>query len=242
MEAKKIFGQNFLKNKSILEKMAEVAEVGSADTVLEVGPGLGSLTEVLAARAKKVVAVEKDRDLIPILVEKFQGSKNVKIIQEDILKFENIPGAKIVANIPYYITSHFLKNFLSAKNKPRLLVLMVQYEVAKRISAAPPEMNLLALCTQAYGKVEFIKKISKGNFSPAPKVDSAIIKISNISDNFFRKNKIKEEKFFEILHNAFRQKRKMLRHSLGKKISLPEKYLTRRPEELSLENWKEILR
>src|SRR3989344_195582 len=194
MEAKKIFGQNFLKNKSILEKMAEVAEVGSADTVLEVGPGLGSLTEVLAARAKKVVAVEKDRDLIPILVEKFQGSKNVKIIQEDILKFENIPGAKIVANIPYYITSHFLKN------------------------------------------------ISKGNFSPAPKVDSAIIKISNISDNFFRKNKIKEEKFFEILHNAFRQKRKMLRHSLGKKISLPEKYLTRRPEELSLENWKEILR
>src|SRR3989344_5530162 len=144
----------------------------------------------------------KNKKLLPMLRKKFRNNKNVEIREGDILKSKvlNLKSMyKIIANIPYYITSHFLRNTLAQKNKPSLIVLMVQLEVAKRISAKVPDMNLLALSVQAYGKVEFIRKVSAGNFSPTPKVDSAIIKISEISDKFFRKNKISEKKFFKIL-------------------------------------------
>src|SRR3989338_310799 len=246
---KKYLGQNFLKNKKIFDEIVRIGEVSKEDTVLEVGPGHGELTELLAKMAKKVIAVEKDKDLIPLLREKFSSNKRVKIIHEDILEFENlklqITNYKIVANIPYYITSRFLRTYLSdTRCRPLMIVLTVQYEVAKRISAKPPDMNLLALSAQAYGKVEFVRKVSRGNFSPAPKVDSAIIKISEISDKFFRKNRVKEKKFFEILRQAFQQKRKMLRHSLSPKFDfkelrsrISENFGTKRPEELSLEDW-----
>ena len=249
---KKYLGQNFLKNKKILDEIVRIGEVSKEDTVLEVGPGHGELTELLAKMAKKVIAVEKDKDLIPLLREKFSSNKRVKIIHEDILEFENlklqITNYKIVANIPYYITSRFLRTYLSdTRCRPLMIVLTVQYEVAKRISAKPPDMNLLALSAQAYGKVEFVRKVSRGNFSPAPKVDSAIIKISEISDKFFRKNRVKEKKFFEILRQAFQQKRKMLRHSLSPKFDfkelrsrISENFGTKRPEELSLEDWVKL--
>lgn len=243
--AKKYLGQNFLKNRKILEEIVRAGEVSKNDIVLEVGPGHGELTELLSKFARKVIAVEKDRDLVPLLENRFSGNKKVQIIHGDILKIHNseflIPNSsyKIIANIPYYITSRFLRNVLASKIKPQLVVLMVQYEVAKRISARPPDMSLLALSAQAYGKVEFVRKVSRGNFSPAPKVDSAVIKISEISNNFFRRNKIQEKKFFEILRRAFQQKRKMLRHSLNLPIS---DIGMRRPEELSLENWAEIVK
>jgi 16S rRNA (adenine1518-N6/adenine1519-N6)-dimethyltransferase len=237
---KKRLGQHFLKNKKILKEIIEAAELSKKDTVLEVGPGHGELTKLLGKNAKGVIAIEKDRDLIPTLKNKFKNS-NVKIIYGDILKFGNwkfkIGNYKVVANIPYYITSRFLRSFLETGNKPKMMVLMVQYEVAKRICAKSPKMNLLALSVQVYGRPKFIRKVPKKYFSPPPKVDSAIIKISDIFGKWFRKNKIPEKKFFEILHLAFQQKRKMLRQSVGKKILLPPKYQTKRPEELSLKDW-----
>ena len=237
LRIKKHLGQNFLKNKKILEEIVKIGGVSKKDIVLEVGPGHGELTGFLAQGAKTVIAIEKDKNLVPMLREKFRNNKNVEIREGDILKSKvlNLKSEyKIIANIPYYITSHFLRNTLAQKNKPSLIVLMVQLEVAKRISAKVPDMNLLALSVQAYGKVEFIRKVSAGNFSPTPKVDSAIIKISEISDKFFRKNKISEKKFFKILRKVFQQKRKMLRGTIGNKI--PEEYQTNRPEELSLED------
>src|SRR3989344_3180155 len=184
---KKYLGQHFLKNKKILEEMARAAELSKKDIVLEVGPGRGTLTEILAARAKKVIAVEKDRDLIPVLREKFRDYKNAEIIEGDILAKAVKPplggltakSYKIVANIPYYITSRFLRIFLSnSKVRPKLMVLMLQKEVAERICAKPPRMSLLALSVQLYAKPEIIRRVSKGQFSPPPKVDSAIIKIT----------------------------------------------------------------
>ncbi len=240
-KTKKHFGQNFLNNKKILEEMVIAGEISKKDVVLEIGPGLGSLTEVLAKKAKKIIAVEKDNDLIPILKEKFAGTKNIEIIHGDILKIYNkiLPAKyKIVANIPYYLTSHFLRLFLSqAKSKPSLMVLMIQKEVAERIMGGE---SLLSLSVKAYGNPKIVRKVSKNLFSPPPKVDSAVIKISDISDKWFRSRKINEEKFFEILRSAFQQKRKMLRHSL-RKYKIPEKYGNKRPEELNLDNWAEII-
>src|SRR3989344_50795 len=193
MREKKYLGQHFLRNKKIVEEIVRAGEISKRDVVWEVGPGHGELTELLAANAKKITAVEKDRDLIPLLQEKFRSNKGVKIIHGDALKIKNREKKfKIVANIPYYITSRFLKNILTEKNKPELIVLMVQYEVAKRICAKPPEINLLALSVQAYGKAEFVRKVPRGNFSPPPKVDSAIVKISGISSKFFKKNEMGE--------------------------------------------------
>ena len=159
---KKILGQHFLKNKKILEEMARSAEISKKDIVLEVGPGLGSLTEILAERAGKVIAIEKDRELIPILREKFKKIKNMEIIEGDILKIKNLKleNYKIVANIPYYITSRFLRLFLSqTRFGPKLMVLMVQKEVAERICAKPNKMNLLALSVQSYAKAEIIRYV-----------------------------------------------------------------------------------
>src|SRR3989338_7898477 len=155
---KKILGQHFLKNKKILEEMARSAEI-----------------------SKKVIVIEKDRELIPILREKFKKIKNMEIIEGDILKIKNLKleNYKIVANIPYYITSRFLRLFLSqTRFGPKLMVLMVQKEVAERICAKPNKMNLLALSVQSYAKAEIIRYVSKNFFSPPPKVDSAIIKIT----------------------------------------------------------------
>src|SRR3989338_8157112 len=237
LNRKKHLGQHFLNNKKILEEMARAAEISKNDIVLEVGPGLGSLTEILAARAKKVIAVEKDRELIPILRERFRNYKNVEIIQGDILKIENwkvkIGNFKVVANLPYYITSRFLRLFLSQTEfGSKLMVLMVQKEVAERICAKPPKMNLLALSVQLYAKPEIIRKVSKGQFSPPPKVDSAIIKIS------LRRPTSNSEQILALAKIAFQQKRKMLRHSLP---WLSDSQVARkRPEELSLEDWAKI--
>src|SRR3989338_4012443 len=250
MKQKKFLGQNFLNNKNILGAMARAAEITKCDVVLEAGPGRGSLTEVLAGHAKKVIAVEKDADLIPFLKKKFGDKKNVEIVEGDILNSPlKVRGArgvmnyKIVANIPYYITSHFLRLFLSeTKFRPKLMVLMIQKEVAERILARDGNESMLSLSVKAYGKPEFIRKVPRGAFSPPPNVDSAIIKISDISGNFFTKKKIADKKFFEILRAAFQKKRKMLRQSVGKKINLPKEFETKRPEELTLKEWLIICR
>ncbi len=243
MQRKKYLGQNFLSNNNILNALADAAELTAKDTVLEAGPGLGSLTEILARRAKKVIAVEKDGDLIPILRQKFKNIKNVKILEGDILTSPLTPllrkerGFKIVANIPYYITSHFLRLFLTqTRFRSRLMVLMIQREVADRILAKDGKESLLSLSVKAYATAKIIRNVPKGAFSPPPKVDSAIIKITP-----FTGKGINPEQILSLARLAFQKKRKMLRQSIGNKIKLPEKFETMRPEELSLENWVEIL-
>ena len=236
----KRLGQHFLTNKQIVTDILRAGEISKKDIILEVGPGKGVLTEALVQKAKKVIAVEKDKELVEYLREKFSKYQNIEIIYGDILKISNLsfPTSKfkVVANIPYYITSHFLRMFLSqTKFRPKLMVLMIQKEVAERIVAKNGRESLLSLSIKAYGKPQIIKIVRKGNFLPPPKVDSAVIKISDISDNWFVQHRMSHKLFFEVLRKAFQQKRKMLRHSLGKNI--PEKYANIRPEELKLEDW-----
>lgn len=231
-----LLGQRFLVKKEVVNEILEAAGVSHDDIVLEVGPGRGILTEALAERAKKIIAVEKDARLSNYLERLFAGRKNVTIIEGDILKSDPkeyglLAGKyKIVANLPYYLSSRFLRLFLEKSPQPHSMTLMLQYEVAKRLAAVPSQMNLLALSVQAYGRVRLIRKIPASYFKPRPKVDSAIVSITDISKSFFEKHKLKEEQFFKILKRAFSQKRKILKNSLSIADS-------RRPQELSLDDW-----
>ena len=249
----KLMGQNFLISEDILNDIIDAADLSLHDTVLEAGPGLGILTVALAQRARRVIAVEKDKKIADALKKYVTGKrmKNIEIVEGDILLYRDptfVDGYKVVANLPYYLTSRFLRKFLSEEAiNPAAMILMVQKEVAERIIARPPHMNLLALSVQAYGKPEIVKKTPASAFWPKPKVDSAIIKITNISDDFFSKNGIDQKKFFTLLKTAFSQKRKKLSNSLGdffgdkktaeKKIKKTGLVPNSRPEEFSLENW-----
>jgi len=215
-------GQNFLKSKPALNMMCEAGEVGEKYTVLEIGPGKGALTEKLLEKAGKVIAVEKDRELFEFLQEKFKDEiKNKKLIlvEEDILDFNPttyylLPATyKIIANIPYNITGAILKKFLSCDNQPERMVLLVQKEVAERIVARDGKESILSLSIKAYGTPKYVMKVSKRFFSPSPKVDSAIIAITNISKANFR-SKEEEELFFDLVKAGFAHKRKVLRKNL----------------------------
>lgn len=241
--------------------LLKAADICPRDTVLEIGPGTGILTRALSSSAQKVIAVEKDERMAQELEDALLSQKitNVDIIRSDILSELtklarlNLVNLKIVANIPYYLTSRLLRALLEAPQKPKLIALTVQKEVAERISAKPPHMNLLAVAVQAYGKPRIIKKVPAECFYPKPKVNSSIIVISDISDDFFTANKISEQKFFETVRYAFSQKRKMLITSLKKKFLNNAKEIlqtfeklqiknTVRPQELSLEQWGELVR
>lgn len=254
LSPKKSLGQHFLRCRWVVSTLLKAADVSPRDTVLEIGPGTGVLTHALSSSAQKVIAVEKDERIAQELenVLSKQDIRNVDIVKADILA--QLPrlrlgNVKIVANIPYYITSRLLRALLEAPQKPKLIALTIQKEVAERITAKPPHMNLLALSVQAYGKPKIIKKVPAECFSPKPKVDSSIIVISDISDDFFRKNNISETKFFEIVRYAFSQKRKTILTSLKKLIPeltplILEKLAikkTARPQELSLEQWAHIV-
>ena len=187
LRARKGLGQNFLVDGSILKKIAAAAELTPSDTVIEVGPGLGVLTETLVEQAGKVIAIELDNHLAEILKTHFSGSNKVTVINEDVLKINpaDILGKqteyKVVANLPYYITSAVIRHFLEASVKPKMMVLMVQKEVAKQITAQPGEMSLLSVSVQLYGKPTMVSKVSARCFYPAPNVDSAILKIARLS-------------------------------------------------------------
>jgi 16S rRNA (adenine1518-N6/adenine1519-N6)-dimethyltransferase len=219
---KKSLGQHFLANPRILDKIVAAAEISKEDAILEVGPGTGNLTEKLAEKAKKIIAIEKDERLIEGLREKFKN-KNAEIVESDVLKLKietlienlklKIENYKIVGNIPYYITSNFLRTVFEKWPKPKLIVLTIQKEVAQRIMAKPPKMNILALSVQFFSKPEIISYISKENFRPIPKVDSAIIKLNLKSEI---RNPKEIEKFFKIVKTGFSQKRKFLISNLEK--------------------------
>lgn len=254
MKPIKHLGQNFLTSKKIVEDIIRAADLQMNDVVLEVGPGKGILTEAILEKIPqgKLIAIEKDERMAEFLKEKFSDAPNLKIIHGDILKFDPISyglvasGYKIVANIPYYITSHLLRNFLQSDYQPSKMVLMVQKEVAERIASKNKKESILSVSVKVYGEPKIIKKVSASYFSPRPKVDSAILLIDNISKNFFkdcaRLSHAREEKFFSLVKQGFSSKRKLLKNNLKMlntrcltKCGIAEKA---RAEDLSLENWK----
>lgn len=251
---KKSMGQNFLVDSTALERIVEAAEIAPESAVLEVGPGLGSLTRYLARAARRVVAVELDGSLIPVLEDVLSGFGNVEIIHGDILTLDpaalmNQAGYWVVANIPYYITSNLIRHLLEAPLKPRRLVLTVQREVAERINARPGDMSLLALSVQVYGRPQIAARIPAGAFYPPPKVDSSAVRVDLYPEPLIPTNQL--DTFFRLAKAGFGQKRKTLRNSLSAGLSLPGDQAAdllrsagidpmRRAETLSIEEWKAL--
>ncbi len=244
-------GQNFLIDRQAVKKIIQTANLAREDTVLEIGPGLGVLTLELAKKAGKVIAVEKDNRMCQALKEILKEQKNVEIINKDILKISNsqfpISNYKVIANLPYYITSPIIRMFLESRKKPAEMILTVQKEVGQRIVAQPPRMNLLSVSVQFYAKPKIFCYISKKSFWPQPKVDSAVIQIKEIKQN----NQAGKERFFKIVKAGFSQPRKQLLNNLAKELQLTktetEKWLAQnkiRPEQraetLSLEDWRHL--
>lgn len=219
--SKKSLGQNFLKSAKALADIIKSGDIKETDTILEIGPGKGALTEKLIETGAKIICVEKDRELIPFLEEKFKSSiskKQLEIVEADILEFKidnffKNKDYKIIANIPYYITGAILRKFLSDKNQPERIVLLVQKEVAERIVARDNKESILSMSVKIYGEPKYISKVEARYFTPAPKVDSAIILISDISKK--RLKNIKEEDFFQVVKVGFGQKRKTLMKNLS---------------------------
>lgn len=247
----KSLGQNFLIDKNILSKIVEASDIKNTDTILEVGPGLGVLTQELIKKAKKVIAVEKDKTMIDILKEITKNANNLEIINGDVLKSEEIKNIKdkykVVANIPYYLTAPLIRNFLEATNQPEEIILMIQKEVAQRICSNPPNMSLLSIAVQFYADAKIFSYVSKNCFWPAPKIDSAIIKIIPQKN----KNNISSDLFFKIVKAGFSHPRKQLSGNLSivlkKDRGVIDKLLEdadinpkRRAETLSIDEWIKI--
>jgi 16S rRNA (adenine1518-N6/adenine1519-N6)-dimethyltransferase len=250
----KSLGQNFLQEDAALRKIISVSQIAPSDTILEIGPGLGSLTRYLALTAKDVIAVEIDDSLLPILSSVLKDFKNARVIQGDILR---IPIAeliksntyRVVANIPYYITSAILRHLLESQPRPKGIVLTIQKEVAQRICAKPGDMSLLALSVQVFGKPDIVADISSDAFFPAPKIDSSVIRLEIFSEPAIPAPQL--DSFFQLAKAGFSQKRKTLRNSLSAGLSISgedaEALLKksgidpkRRAETLSVSEWADL--
>jgi len=251
LKARKGLGQNFLIHDMELQKIVKIADINNSDTILEIGPGLGSLTRYLAMEARKVVAVELDSNLIPPLKDATSQFDNIEIIHGDILKInigDIIDKSEylVVANIPYFITSAIIRHLLEHKRKPKRIVLTIQLEVAKRICAVDGAMSILSLSVQIYGQPRLVHQISPNAFFPQPKIDSAVLCIDIYDNPLVDNDSI--DKFFKLIHAGFSQKRKTLRNSLSAGLNLPpftiEQLLIkgnidpkRRAETLSIPEW-----
>ena len=259
---KKKLGQHFLVDEGVLERILSAAELSHKDIIVEVGPGIGTLTQELVKQAGKVIAVELDSSLVTILKKRFAPFPNTTIIHTDILKItpeqllrdnstlpEAIQDYKVIANLPYYITSPALRHFLEASLKPSMMVVMVQKEVGEAIAAAPGKMTLLSVRTQFYSKPTIISHVSAQSFYPPPKVDSVILRLDiypeppiEVSDT---------ASFFDIVIDGFSAPRKQLRNSLAQSLAIQPGQVAlllkkagiearRRAETLSLEEWLEL--
>lgn len=231
------------------------AELSGQDHVLEIGAGLGSLTRLLAASAGHVTAVEIDRKLIPILHEVMASYTNVNIIEGDILELTprslvEQDGYIVVANIPYYITSAIIRHLLENPPQPSRLVLTMQREVAERICAEPGDLSLLALSVQVYGKPVIAASIPASSFYPAPKVDSATLRVDLYDKPFL--NPPQRDLFFRVIKAAFSQKRKMLRNTLASGLNMPSEQAvalleaagidpSRRAQTVDLVEWRTLV-
>jgi len=254
LRADKSLGQNFLQDASTLEKIIQAAEIQPEDCVLEIGPGLGSLTRYLAVAGKEVVAIELDPKLLPPLKAILAPYPNVRLIQGNILKLSPSDliaetDYLVVANIPYYITSAVIRHLLEAEVKPRRIVLTVQKEVGERISAKPGDMSLLALSVQVYGKPRIAARIPAGAFFPAPKVDSAVLCMDIYASPLISPELLNT--FFKLIKAGFSQKRKTLRNSLSSGLHISPTQAAdlltragvdpqRRAETLSIEEWERL--
>lgn len=252
-KAKKSLGQNFLKSKLALKTIIESGEISPNDTIVEIGPGKGALTELILQTGATLIAVEKDDNLFAYLRDKYQeyiSNKKLTLIHDDVLNLDDsfyalsTKNYKLIANIPYNITGQIIRKFLTTKYKPSSMVLLVQKEVAQRIVARDKKESLLSLSVKLYGTPKYIKKVPARDFSPAPKVDSAILLIKDISSPTLSQKQ--EKSFFDILHSGFAHKRKMLIGNLSlhyskekvqtifTQLSLDEKV---RPEDITLSQW-----
>ncbi len=256
MYAKKSLGQHFLKSERALERIVEVGEISPEDFVLEIGPGQGALTEKLLATGCKLLAIEKDDYLYKELETKFKREiteeklilRNGDILNFDFKTYNLEPRTyKLIANIPYNLTGAILERFLSNDKQPERMVLLVQKEVAERVVAKNNKQSILSLSVQAYSKPQYVEKVLAGSFVPAPKVDSAILLIEDISKNFFQN--FSEKDFFNLVHVGFKSKRKKLSSNLSN--ILPKEEVKRafeelkldenvRAEDLSIEIWQKL--
>jgi 16S rRNA (adenine1518-N6/adenine1519-N6)-dimethyltransferase len=246
IKAKKGFGQNFLLDTDALDASVEAAQVSNTDIVVEIGPGMGVLTQKIAEHAKQVVCLEVDEDMIEIMQDTLSDYDNVTVNHQDALTFDPpFPQYKIVANIPYNITGILIRHFLEeVTNRPTSITLLVQKEVAKKACLTVPNNNLLALGIQMYGSAQYIMDVPSTSFFPVPKVDSAILHI-DCSPEAQIEN---PQKCFTLIRHCFRQKRKKLRNTLksmygkdGLKILETQFDCTRRPQELTLSEWSILL-
>lgn len=274
LRARKSLGQNFLIDEEVLAQIVTAALLRPSDLVVEVGPGLGVLTKELAGRAGRVIAVEIDANAVCALREILAGLSNVDVWQADVLEVDpaelvragglgselvrmegigskTIKGFKVVANLPYYITSLVLRHFLEATARPECMVLMLQKEVAERIVAKPGNMSLLSISVQVYGQPQIIAYVPASSFFPAPKVDSALVRI-----DVFLQPVVPEKElvlFFEVVHAGFSQPRKQLHNAIAESMWLPPGGAAdllrsagvapeRRAQTLSLAEWQEIAR
>ncbi|MBA3550786.1 ribosomal RNA small subunit methyltransferase A [Patescibacteria group bacterium] len=255
MHAKKSLGQNFLKSAEAVRDIISAGTLSPEDTVVEIGPGKGVLTKKLLEQAGKVIAIEKDTRLIPVLQEIFKeeiNSRKLEIREEDILESDPKTFSspyKIIANIPYYITGALVRKFLSTSHQPTRMVLLLQKEVAQRIVARDKKESILSISVKVYGTPKYINTVKAKYFSPEPKVDSGILLIENISKDFFKN--ISEDRFFEIIKTGFAHKRKMALGNLKELFSaeiLENAFLqahiqkTARAEDIMLEQWYSLIK
>lgn len=252
LQNKKSLGQNWLKDADTLTEIARLAELSATDTVLEIGPGLGTLTSRLLAQAGTVVAVEFDKDLARKLPGQFPG-KNLTVISTDILSYDlsGLPaGYKVVANIPYYITSKIIRLLMTADNKPSLTVLLTQKEVAERLAAKPGDMSILAVSAQVFAEVSLGQVVPAELFTPPPKVDSQVVVLRTRQTPLVSAEE--EKAFYRVVKAGFSAKRKKLRSSLSGGLGLSksniEECLERaaispdvRAEDLSIADWRRLM-
>lgn len=256
MRPNKSFGQNFLVDRSVLMQIVEAASIHADDTVLEVGAGMGVLTRELAKRARRVVAVELERDMLTLLAKTTGEFSNVELLARNLLYLDPLEvfgtaPYTLVANLPYYITAPTFRHFLESANAPRVMVVMVQQEVAQRMTAEPGDMSLLAVSVQFYGRPTIVAKVPARAFYPTPKVDSAILRIDVNAEAPLTHTE--RESFFRIVQAGFSERRKQLHnsltHGLHSKNDVVRAWLTqanieasRRAETLSIAEWLDLWR
>ncbi|OGL22202.1 ribosomal RNA small subunit methyltransferase A [Candidatus Saccharibacteria bacterium RIFCSPHIGHO2_01_FULL_45_15] len=249
----KSLGQHWLKDRAVLAHIADCAEVTTTDAVLEIGPGLGTLTSELLRRADKVTAVEFDQDLARKLPAQFPG-KNLEVIQSDILAFDlsSQPlGYKVVANVPYYITSKIVQLLMTSDNKPSVAVLLIQKEVAERLAAKPGDMSILAISAQLFAEVSLGDVVPAVLFTPPPKVDSQVVILKTRKENLL--GDVSEKLFFTLVKAGFSAKRKKLRSSIAGGLHISKESAEAllasagisadvRAQDLSIQQWLDLAR
>jgi 16S rRNA (adenine1518-N6/adenine1519-N6)-dimethyltransferase len=257
LRAEKRLGQHFLVDTGIHKSIAAAARLTASDTVIEVGPGTGLLTEVLSPQVAEVIAVEVDRNMIELLRETLAGTTNVSIVEADILRVtpgqllashsrHNAAQYKVVANLPYYITSPVIRHFLTAETRPRLMVVMVQEEVARAMTAKPGDMSLLSVSVQLLSRASVVRRVPARAFYPPPKVDSMVVRLETIDEPAIPAEQTAA--FVEFVAAGFRSPRKHVRNSLANGLDAPRDYVesllvrsgiepTRRPETLEVGEW-----